>query len=269
MLLRPQRLQIDRRALLQGGQTPLLLGLAVVDALLVDGKKSGDRHGRPGGAKKLVGDGRVRPGSGAARELDGDGVYRRVPHLAGDGAFPDQLVELRLIARERPGKRFRGARDGGRPDRLVRLLRIPCAGAKDARLARHVAGAERLRDVVANLRHRLGREGGRVGAHVGDETDRAITGVDTLVELLGDAHRPVRGETELSGRLLLKRGGDERRGGIASPLLLLDAVHAHGADTAELPGVARHIRRRRAIPRRALSRQPGPGPLGMRFVGDG
>src|SRR5690606_18221504 len=73
-------------------------------------------------------------------------------HLRGDGAAPDQLVEPRLVAVERAGDLFRPARDVGRADRLMRLLRV---------LRLRVIAARRVRDVaVAVVAADLAADGG-------------------------------------------------------------------------------------------------------------
>ena len=104
VLLRPQRLEPDDLAFLQGRQAPLLLRRLVVETFLVHREKAGVRHARSGGAQQVVGNGRVRPGLGPAGEFDGHRVDRRVQHLAGHGALPDELVELRLILRQDLGE---------------------------------------------------------------------------------------------------------------------------------------------------------------------
>ncbi len=77
-------------------------------------------------------------------------------------------------------------------------------------------------DVLAHFRQRLVGHAGRVGAHVGDEPDRAFPRqLDPLVELLGEQHRLLDGEA----RGLLQLAGDKRRRGRLSPLLRGDAAH--------------------------------------------
>ena len=134
--------------------------------------------------------------------------------------------------------------EGGRPDRLVRLLGALRAGLVDAALAGAVALAEAVADQLLRLGHRDARDRGRVRPHVGDEADVAVGRVDALVQPLGDAHRPLGAEAELAARLLLQRAGGERRRGVA-----LRGPRGHGVDDglerAERGGVAACACRRR------------------------
>ena len=72
-------------------------------------------------------------------DRDGDAVGAGVGHLAGDRAFPNQVVELELVgaepAAERLGKLERMA---GRPDRLVGLLGVLDLRLIDPRRRREV-----------------------------------------------------------------------------------------------------------------------------------
>src|SRR5690606_23095662 len=123
------------------------------------------------------------------------------------GRIEERLDALRRVLHRR------------RTDRLVRVLRL-LARAVDRRLLRQVLLAVAGLDELARVRLRLGRDAGRVGAHVGDETDRALAAeLDALVELLRDAHRPLRAERQLARRLLLQTRRDERRLRVALALL--------------------------------------------------
>src|SRR3989454_4090184 len=78
-------------------------------------------------------------------------------------------------------------------------------------------------DVVARGGERLARDARRVGAHVGDEADRAFRAeLDALVEALRDPHGARRLEAELARGLLLEARGDEGRRRVAAPFLALD-----------------------------------------------
>jgi hypothetical protein len=92
-----------------------------------------------------------------------------------------------------------------------------------ARRCGHGFGAVDAFDGPADVGDRLAGETHRVGAHVGDEADRAFPEVDALIEPLRRAHRALRAEAELARRFLLQRRGRERRRGIALALFLLDA----------------------------------------------
>ena len=70
---------------------------------------------------------------------------------------------------------------------------------------------------------RVVRKAQRVRSHVGDKTNCSLAGyVHALVKLLGNRHRAARGHAQAARRLLLKRGGNERRRGRA---LLFSALN--------------------------------------------
>src|SRR5439155_8520459 len=75
-----------------------------------------------------------------------------------------------------------------------------------------VGGAVAALDVVARGGERLARDARRVGAHVGDEADRALRAeLDAFVQALRDPHGARGLEAELARRLLLEARGDEGR----------------------------------------------------------
>ena len=113
---------------------------------------------------------------------------------------------------------------------LVRFLRVLRLRPVHARRVRQRVRAVQPRDDRADLAHGLDCEVHRVGAHVGDETDRALAEIDAFVEPLRDAHRALRAEAELARGFLLQRRGGERRRRVALALLLLDV-----RDDAALP----------------------------------
>jgi hypothetical protein len=99
----------------------------------------------------------------------------------------------------------------------------------DASRGRQEIGAELVADVAAGLLAGGLRNLGGVGAHVSDKTDLAIAAEgEALVELLGDAHRPLRGEAQPPRCLLLEGAGYERRRRPSYLLLLLDGGHSIG-----------------------------------------
>ena len=108
----------------------------------------------------------------------------------------------------------------GRADRFVRVLRV-LLRLVDVRLLGHVVGAERPADELADVGDRLLRHARRVGAHVGDETDRAFARqLDAFVQLLRDHHRLL----DREARRLLQLAGDERRNRALLALLRRDRV---------------------------------------------
>ena len=148
----------------------------------------------------------------------GHRVADRVLHLRGDGAHPDQLVEAELLARQ-PGLRRGAERLAGRPDRLVRLLRVLHLGGVGARRVGQVLGAVQLAHLVARGTDRGARERRGVRTHVGDEA--------VLVEPLRDRHRHAGAHPELAAGLLLQRGGAEggvRRAAVGLGLDRADVV---------------------------------------------
>ena len=70
----------------------------------------------------------------------------------------------------------------------MRFLRVFGLGAINARLFGESFLPVELNDHFANLTDGFLRKIERVGTHIGNEPDRALAGVDALVELLRDAH---------------------------------------------------------------------------------
>ena len=88
----------------------------------------------------------------------------------------------------------------------MRFLGILGFGLEVARLVRNVFRAVALGDNLTNLSYRNIRQGHRVSSHIGDQTDVAFAReLDTFIELLRNAHRPLRVEAELARRFLLQR----------------------------------------------------------------
>ena len=118
----------------------------------------------------------------------------------------------------------RAARDIGRPDRLVRLLRVFCLGLVLARRGRHVALAVVGADQAAGGGKRLFRDVDAVGAHICNEADGLAVDLDAFVEPLRDAHG-VRGrKAELAACFLLQSGCGERRIRVALKRLGFDGA---------------------------------------------
>ena len=239
MLFRPQRQQIDPLTGSQRRQHPPfdVVGL-VVHAFAVDRHETGVGDDRTGGAKAVA---------GAAGQIRRDRVQGGRDHLAGDGALPDQLVQRVLIGIEVGADGFRRDRDRGRTDRFVRLLGVLGLGLEQSGAGRHIVRAVALEDQRADLGERLLGEVDRIGAHVGDQTDRTAAGIDALVQLLGDPHGALGGETHLARGFLLQGRGGERRGGMALALL---AFHLGDPQPADGGGIDRWF--------------PGLGQLGAR-----
>ena len=127
--------------------------LGVVRAFLVDRHEARLGNGRAGGAEHVA--------ASPAAEVDGDRVDGRVHHLAGDGALPDQFVELELVLVEVALSDLPAcAQRRRRADRLVRLLGVLRLGLVGAR--RRPAACRR-RSVVAMKLADLGRPPRRPG----------------------------------------------------------------------------------------------------------
>ena len=145
----------------------------------------------------------------------------RVVHLRRHGPLPDELVERKLVAAQLARDLPRRAKAVAcRANRLVRLLRVLDLALVAARSLGDVLGAVQLGCLAARGPERRLRERGRVGAHVRD--------VAVVVEPLGDPHRGLGAEAELSARLLLQRRGHERRGRAARVRLLLGRAEREG-----------------------------------------
>ncbi len=142
----------------------------------------------------------------ARRHADGSREVLRRRHLAGHELAPDQLVQalgVTLHARQLA----RVGVDVGRTNRFVRLLRAFLT-AIDVRRIRQVFLAEFVLDVSASHGHRVSRQVGRVGTHVGD-----VTG---FVQTLGHHHGFLHAIAQAVARGLLQGRRDERRGRLAA-----------------------------------------------------
>src|SRR5690606_3089447 len=255
VLLADDALEDEAVALGHGRQHAVIIvlrRLRIVEPFLVDGDEARADEHRSGRAEDDVTVGRR-----TRREIHGDGVvYGRI-HLRSDGALPDQLVEPILIVVEIAAEILRRALGRRRADRLVLLLRVLRLRRIAARRLGKVLLAVALRDHAAQLVERLVRERDRVGAHVRDQTDRALADVDALIEALRDRHRLLRAEAELARRFLLQRRRRERRGRIPAALLLLDRGDREDADRIRGHVAARRARLDAAlrVARRGLVRE--------------
>ena len=71
-------------------------------------------------------------------------------------------------------------------------------------------------DEIGSILHGFIGKTQRVGTHIGDQTQRALAGhIHTFIQLLGNGHGALGGETQLAGCFLLQgRSGKGRRGGL-------------------------------------------------------
>ena len=178
----------------------LELGFGVVGAFDVRAEVTGELDGA---ARRLEHRG-LAAGRGRG-QTERDAPDAGVGHLRRDRALPDEVVEAALVGTaELTGDVVDGAHAVSRgADRLVSLLRVLDLAAVLTRLGGEVVVAVHALDLAAGGSHRLSRERGGVGTHVGDEA--------ALVEPLCHVHRARRAEAEFATGLLLQRGSDERR----------------------------------------------------------
>src|SRR6184192_1204502 len=192
----------------------LLLGIAllVVAALGVDADEAVELEDLAGGPEA----------AGTRLDVHRGGVVDRRLHLARHEAVPDERVERELVLVQVGGDALGLVVHRGGPDRLVRVLRVLLRAVHLRRLGQ-VGRAVAALDVVARGGERLARDARRVGAHVGDEADRALGAeLDALVEALRDPHGARGLEAELARRLLLEARGDEGRRRMAPALFAFD-----------------------------------------------
>ena len=214
--LRLELLELDRVALRHVRQAAFVVfalghALVRVAALLVGGEEAAECDHRAGGAEL-----RLLARRGGAGDAERDGLAGGVLHLRGDRADPDQLVQRELVTVQLACQLLRRSkRVAGRPDRLMRLLRVLHLALVAARLLRDVLVAVQLARLAASGGERRLRQRRRVGAHVRD--------VAVLVEALGESHRRLGREAELAARVLLQGRRHERRARAADVRLPLDA----------------------------------------------
>ena len=193
------------------------------------------------------------------RELERRAEHLGLGHLGGDGALPDQVVELLLLR----GPFDLRIRDESRADGLVGLLRTFGMGLELARVG--ILRAEVVQDELLGGAERQRGQVGGVRTHVGDQT--------ALVEGLGEAHRQADRETELARCLLLQGGRGEWRRGVADGVLLLDGSDAVGRADAVGQEGARLLRRLETGVQHPLDfgalRQEGTFHTIIRCIGEG
>ena len=225
MLPRKERPEVQGLAFLEQRQTAIFVvvgfdvggarivgGCVLVLAFVIDGKPAGELQDGPGRPERV----------GAGLDVGARRVEERRFHLRGHEAVPDQLIEAKLVPAEEGLHALRCVLEKRRPDRLVRFLR-GLADLEPPRLFRQGIPAVGPFDVRAHRIERLFGGSRRVGAHVGDQADRArVADLAALVEALGQAHRLGDREAQLPRRVLLELRGDERRRRVLLLLLRLE-----------------------------------------------
>ncbi len=244
---------MKRRRLAFGHQRQAMLQLLVVFvglvfAFLVDLQEAFEFQHRSGGAEDVI-----HAVLALGGDVDGGLVVERRHHLAGHEAIPDQPVELHLIFGQMLLHDFRREGHGGGPDGFVRVLRVLLrlidvgAAGRNSLPYRSVIRSPHVADgVVGNARG--------IGAHVGDQTDRAfLAHFDAFIQPLRQHHGALHAEAQLARRLLLQGGGDERRHRVALLLARADgfddvigAIERGHDRVGRLPG-CRSRRHRRSI----------------------
>ena len=107
---------------------------------------------------------------------------RRIRHLRGNCALPDQVIQRPLLAAQHRTHLIGGAEMvTSRADRFVCFLRAFGFRAVDTGLVRHDIAAVQFSCLGARRTDCLARQRGRIGTHIGD-----VTG---LVQGLRRAHR--------------------------------------------------------------------------------
>ena len=182
-----------------GGQAGAVFAVVVVAALVIDPQESVELHHLTRGAQAHLPVG--------AGDLDRGALHPGGLHLAGDGAFPDQVIQLALIVGgdlQLVGRQHHV----GRPDAFMRLLRVLGLVLVHARALGQVGLAEAGPDRVTGGHHRLGGHVDAVGPHIGDQP--------SLIEALGCRHAGLGAHAQLAAGLLLQGRGHERRPRIAA-----------------------------------------------------
>ncbi len=219
---------LQRQLLARDQQRQLVLERLVffvlgVLGLLVDLEEAFELQDRTGHAEAVAGVARLRLGI----DVDGRLVEDGRVHLRGDKALPDELVDLVLVFLEVLLHRIRMARHRGRTNRLVRLLRRFSRLVGVRRLGQKFL-AEVFADQLAHLRQRVVGNLGRVGTHVGDESDRAFFAaqIDAFIQALRDHHGALDAEAQLARGVLLELAGGEGRSRTAPALARIDRADA-------------------------------------------
>ena len=207
------RYGFERIALGQLWQTlAILIALAVIAAFLIDFEKPVEQNNLTRGAQHdlLI----IRA------DLDGGALHAGGLHLAGDGALPDQIIELALIFLGQAdviGRfgHFRGA------DTFMRFLCVFGFVFVHARRGGHIVGPVARLDCVACIMDRFGGHIDAIGSHICD--------MPRLIETLRCTHGLPRAHAEFAAGLLLQGRGHEGRRGVAIGRFCLNRLNAQAA----------------------------------------
>ena len=108
----------------------------------------------------------------------------------------------------------------------MRLLRILGFRKILTRRRRHIFLPKIGLNLRPNGRHRLLRQLHPIRPHIGDQPDGISANFHTLIELLREAHRLLRGKPQLSARFLLQSRGNKRRRRVPPRPFLLHLGHS-------------------------------------------
>ena len=170
-------------------------------------------------------------------EVHRGGVESRRSHLGSDEALPHELVKLELVGFQVTRDVLGPARRIRRPNRFMRILSVlGLAVTVELKRGGLKLLAVHQRDVLARLLGARFRYASRVRAHVRDESDRAfiLSELDSLVQILREAHSALGSKAQLLRRFLLQRARGERRRGILSALATLHLGDAESLQLLEI-----------------------------------
>ena len=182
----------------------LLVALGVIRAVGL--QEAGEGNGAAGGGEFHVIAAIIRGGRAGHGDLHGGSLG--IGHLGGDGALPNQVIELKLLRIQLAGKLAWGGEGlAGRADGLVSFLRVFDLAVIHARGIGNVFCAVDAGGGVARGGQTLLGQRGRVRTH--------ISNVAVFVQALRNAHGALGGKVQAAAGLLLQRGGHKRRIGLA------------------------------------------------------
>ena len=191
----------------------------IIAALFIDTHKAVKQHHLTGGTQNNL--------PVIAAHINRGALKAGLFHLAGQRAFPDQVIQLALV-RLQPRQFARIHRHIGRADTFVGLLGVLGLVLVDTRFGWDVFLAITGFDFGAGGGYGLGGHVDAVGPHIGD-----VTG---LIQALRGAHRLARAKAEFARGLLLQGRGHEGGGGIAVGRFRLDLLYHQIAAVHRLHG---------------------------------
>ena len=190
MLLGQNLFDRQRLALFHLGQLGAVFVVLVVPPFLIHSEEAVEEHDAAGSAQDGLVVGRYR--------IDSGPLHLGAFHLAGDGAFPDQVVEPGLIGIELLGNAIRRAPEAGRADGFMGFLCVLGLARIGTRHARQIARAVALADGMARIGNAFARHLHAIGSHISNEADGFAADIDAFIKLLRDLHGALGVEAELA-----------------------------------------------------------------------